>query len=424
MHNNARSIMSEGRLLNYNMLLDNLKTPFDILVFSETWLTEDKIDNCNFKGFQPIHLIRPPNDDINFNDNIDFSDNIDFKLRGGGVSIFVRDNIIFKSRNDLNVMLPFMECLFIEIHFNNTKYLVGGIYRVPNTNINLFTQYLDNVIEPLSATHNLILLGDYNVDLLKTDSNTNSLEICMQSNYLIPTIHAPTRVALITNQNDEDILTETLIDNIFINYNMKHMSGVIETSITDHYSIYVIIPDIEIPNIKPAIIRYRLINERTQRTFNSYLNFFNINEVLNEYSAEPAFTKFMSIFQNSYERSFPIKIKVISHKDESHPWITESHLNAMKERDKLCKLAKKKKIDKKTYTDFRNKLNKILRVSKFEYYCQQFEFHKNNTKKTWDVINNVIKPKRGKRKIFLSDDEGTKYEEMRFLINLLIITLV
>ena len=142
------------------------------------------------------------------------------------------------------------------------------------------------------------------------------------------------------------------------------------------------------------------------------MNHFGINNVLNDYLAESAFTKFLSIFQNSYEKSFPIKTKIISQKDESHPWITESHLKDMKERDKLCRLSKKKKIDKKTYTDFRNNLNERLRVSKGEYYNQLFEFHKNNTKKTWEVINNVIRTKSSTRpKIILSDDEGNKYSE-------------
>ena len=98
--------MSERRLLDYNMLFVNLKTSFDILVFTETWLTEDKIDHCNFKGFQPIHLIRPSNDNY-LNNNTDSNDY--FKLRGGGASIFDKDNITFKSRNDLNIMKPFME---------------------------------------------------------------------------------------------------------------------------------------------------------------------------------------------------------------------------------------------------------------------------------------------------------------------------
>ena len=173
-------------------------------MFSETWLTQDNIDQCNFKGFHPIHLIRPSNE------------NIGFKSKGGGVSIFVRDHLTFRPRNDLSIMQPFMECSFIEIQYNSIKYLIGGIYRMPDTDINLFTEHFNNVIEPLNSTHKLILLGDYNVDLLKDDSDRNNLEICMQSNYLMPTIHAPTRVSLCITQNGEERLSSTLRDNIFI----------------------------------------------------------------------------------------------------------------------------------------------------------------------------------------------------------------
>ena len=91
-----------------------------------------------------------------------------------------------------------------------------------------------------TASHKLILLGDYNVDLLDDGYDRDSFEACMQSNYLIPTILSATRVAN-TNQNGQEIISESLIDNIFINNNMKCSSGIIETSITDHYSVYITI---------------------------------------------------------------------------------------------------------------------------------------------------------------------------------------
>ena len=43
--------------------------------------------------------------------------------------------------------------------------------------------------------------------------------------------------------NNQEVLTKTLIGNIMINYNMKNQSGIIETGITDHYSIYLIVPE-------------------------------------------------------------------------------------------------------------------------------------------------------------------------------------
>ena len=125
-----------------------------------------------------------------------------------------------------------MECSFIEMKFNNCKYLIGGIYRVPNE----FIDKLNSIIEPLKSSHKIILLGDYNIDLLKNDRFKHKFELCLQSNYLIPTIFSPTRVAsqVINNQQ---VTSSTLIDNIFINHNMSYQSVIIEFSITYIYSI-------------------------------------------------------------------------------------------------------------------------------------------------------------------------------------------
>ena len=146
-HHNARSLMTDGRLDEYHSLFKKLKNPFDILVFTETWLTPDKVELCHFDQFQSIHLLRPINE------------NLDFKTKGGGVSIFIKNNLQYTHRQDLTIMLPYMECSFIEMIYNNDKYLIGGIYRVPNTNIDCFLEKLNSIIEPLKSSHKMILLG-------------------------------------------------------------------------------------------------------------------------------------------------------------------------------------------------------------------------------------------------------------------------
>ena len=108
-----------------------------------------------------------------------------------------------------------MGCTFIEMNFNDSKYIIGGIYRPPDANLNKFIDSLNHVIEPLKSSHKLIILGDYNVDLLEASYDRDSFETCMQSNYLIASILSATRVASIA-QNGQEIITETLIDNIYI----------------------------------------------------------------------------------------------------------------------------------------------------------------------------------------------------------------
>ena len=47
-HNNARSIMADGRMDEYNILFKAIDNPFNIMVFTETWLTETNKHLCSF----------------------------------------------------------------------------------------------------------------------------------------------------------------------------------------------------------------------------------------------------------------------------------------------------------------------------------------------------------------------------------------
>ena len=179
--------------------------PFHLMVFTETWFTNNTKDTYRFNNFVPEHLIRP------------IDNNFDFKTKGGGVSIFIKEGISYKRRDDLTILSNIAECMFIEISHGGIKYLIGGIYRIPNTSVTDFCAVINNVLEPLNRSHEIILLGDFNVCLLQNNNNSNVLKNTMQSNNLFPVILSPTRVATIEKPNGEYETTEKLIDNIFHN---------------------------------------------------------------------------------------------------------------------------------------------------------------------------------------------------------------
>ena len=399
-HHNAQSLMKPGRIDEYEIYFESLKISFDILVFTETWVTPNNIEQCQFNGYRSVHLIR--NADIN----------LDLKNSGGGVSIFIRNNLEYKNRDELSIMLPFMECVFIEITFNNQNYLIGGIYRVPNTSTSDFIEHFNNVIEPIRTTHNVVLLGDYNIDLLKDETNKRNFEIFLQSNYLIPTILSATRVAS-KIQNGQQVVSETLIDNIFVNHNMNYKSGIIESSITDHYSIYIFISQISKPRPIIDTIEYRIINAYKIRTFHFYLNQLGISTVLDDYNAETASQKFFDTLNLSYEKSFPIKSKTVKERKNKKPWVSDDLIREMEIRDKLGRAANKNRIERKIFTDYRNELTSKLRNAKTEYFRHKFDEHANDIKKTWEIINSVIKSKNCRSKISLTDDDGKTHEESK-----------
>ena len=155
MHHNCRSILSHGKLDNYYNLLDLLGNPFDIIGLTETWLNASNVNTPMFNEYKYNHVYQTRT-----------LDNFESKERGGGLSLFIRDNILYKLRDDLSVLTSYLELLFVEINLNNKIYLIGVTYRIPNTNIKLFTDEINSILEKIRTKYEVFLMGDFNICLL------------------------------------------------------------------------------------------------------------------------------------------------------------------------------------------------------------------------------------------------------------------
>ena len=90
-----------------------------------------------------------------------------------------------------------------------------------------FTNLLDNLS---SENKTVVLLGDFNADLLKYDQNSSISDFLdlMYSSLLLPHIFSPTRTAT---------SSATLIDNIFSNnYNSSFVSRNLINSLSDYHA--------------------------------------------------------------------------------------------------------------------------------------------------------------------------------------------
>ncbi len=81
---------------------------------------------------------------------------------------------------------------------------------------------------------------------------------------------------------------------------------------------------------------------------------------------------------------------------QQKPWITRGILNSMSKRDIFYKdfvtekdPAKKSRLGS-IYKSYRNLIVTLLRKSKKKYYTEYFEEHRQNMKKTWDGIRDLI----------------------------------
>ena len=100
------------------------------------------------------------------------------------------------------------------------------------------------------------------------------------------------------------------------------------------------------------------------------------------------------------------KLKV---KTETNEWLTKGILTSCEEKNRLYKIYKCNPTieNEQTYKIYKNKLTHIIRLSKKIYFRNKFDIFKNDCRKTWSTINEVLKSKNKKTNInekFITSD--------------------
>ena len=148
---------------------------FDIIGFRETKLTSDL-----------EHLYSIPDYNAFYNNRGRLS---------GGLAININSKYLTYTRPDLTMSYDFLETLFIEVKTNSSTFMVGQIYRRPHTDMKSFMEKLKFILEKITLENKIcILLGDYNIDLLKSNNSTEELTSIFNSKFYYNSITKPTRV--------------------------------------------------------------------------------------------------------------------------------------------------------------------------------------------------------------------------------------
>ena len=165
------------------LILSNLKYNFDVIGISEHKIRKDTLpsNNISIPGY----------------DNFIFEPT---ETTHGGTGFYIKDSIDYISRKDLQINSPGdFESIFIEIQFPKKKNLViGCVYRHPSSDISIqdFTDlHLSPVLQKVSTENKqCVLMGDFNVDLLKINSHNHSNEFYnnLTSHFFTPYILQPT----------------------------------------------------------------------------------------------------------------------------------------------------------------------------------------------------------------------------------------
>ena len=295
-------------------LISKSKNNFQIIGISETRLakTQETATNIHLKNYNIEHV---PTESSN-----------------GGVVLYIKKAINYKLRPDLMIYKKReLESVFIEIIQKDSKNIeVGCIYRHPCMQQ---SEFIDEYLKPLSEkliseNKEVILLGDFNIDLLKCDSNknvSNFLDIIYCTN-LLPNIISPTRL---TSRS------QTLIDNIFSSViNDDCIAGNLISPISDHHAQFLIILNYTTQNLKKDICK-RNFKHFSSKKFITDLEKVNWDDILNvfEGNVNKSFQNFSNKITDILDKHVPItKLSLKEMKSSNKPWLTKGILKSINQK--------------------------------------------------------------------------------------------
>ena len=204
-HSNIRSIRNKIEFIK-NHLLD-----FDVLCFTETHL-DASVDSSSLL-LSNLYGTPYRKDRTN---------------HGGGILIYLNNNIISQRIADLEIY--WNESIWIKIKQKSESFLLGVLYSPKTSDATFFEQLNRNIESALDISQNVIIVGDFNDDLL--NDNKHYLKDVLLINSFRNIIEEPTR--------DFALLDPILIPS---EYSVLD-KGVVDLprSISDHKATFITIP--------------------------------------------------------------------------------------------------------------------------------------------------------------------------------------
>jgi len=376
-HLNVRSLY--GKVEDIEMLFEHLNCRFDMICLTETWLTHSTSNLVYFRGYNMFNVMR---------DN----------RRGGGVSVLVSNKFNSSILNNYSRCEAQIECIFVKCSYRSKSIIVGSVYRPPGADTRPFLEAVETLLSQLFreiSGAQLIVCGDFNINLLDSDVGSlgETFVNLMASNSLLPLISNPTRINDATGNH-------SLLDNIFCRDPITYISGIIVSSISDHYPVFCVFREffhnVDNPST-PIVVRCRIMNESSIDNLYAALSLHDFSSIFLMTDINVAFLEFEKILMNYFNSTCPIVTKNVSYKDFSKPWIDRHVKSEIKRRDNNFQLYRRGLMNRAQFCRHRNSVTKLIRDKKKSYFVDKFEQVRNDLRRTWSLINDTINSG-GKRK--------------------------
>lgn len=359
---NVRSVLPKVEQVQHFLTDHNIH----ILGVGETWLDNTVTDHeINIDGYTSIRNDR--------------------NRHGGGVMFYIKNNLSYEHA-------PFntneVEQIWIKLQISKQTYLLGNVYRPPQSNNDYLDQIMDTVEQVFNITNNVILIGDLNIDYkfdLSLASNPiHNMETLFQMKQLV---EAPTRVTT---------STATLIDVILTSVPDIHTSTkVLPIAMSDHFPVITCVHSKQDVSADHKVVRFRdyknfkvndfLADLRTSLEKQQHL--FDNTDIQQTSNVEQLWQQFKQTFLEVSDLHAPIK--TMRMKTRYCPWINNNIIEMMYKRDRLHGLACKNKCPNawSEYTKCRNSVTSMIKSEKRKYFDFELCKNANNPKQFWKKIN-------------------------------------
>lgn len=354
LHMNIRSL--NKNFDEFRTLLVSIKTNIDVIVLSECWIRKNPFIPT-LSGYSS-HFT---------NNNLTQND---------GIVLYIKDGLHFSINEPQFKDANCLTCIL------GKDTVIVGIYRSPAyTNMDNFTNSLNNLLISFKHFKNIVLTGDININICNiSEPGTNEYLNLLCSHGLFSAHSFPTREL-------------NCLDHVMLKTNSPSITLVFNSFITDHCPVMTVLDH--------KVCTANIIKETKKVDYISVISKINntdFSSVLNIFDANKAADFLVSTISNIIKEQTTIS-KISCKKRIIKPWITPGLLRCIKNRDKMHIKLKKNpnnEILKITYKRYRNFCNYLLRRLKRDFEREQFLKAKDNPKATWNLIKTITNTKRNK----------------------------
>ena len=338
----------------------------DVMLVTETWLTEDTADNCcAVDGFDFVRRDKPKN------------------FPGAqGVAIYVRNGIAFTHRPDLE--LEQLMNAAIQINIPHKKpVVISVVYRRPNTPV-VFFEHIEHLFSSLDSTNfQSIISGDFNIDILSPSPDASRLLDTAVNCGFSQKIRDPTRITPTSS---------TCIDLSFTNSD-DAICGVQNICVADHLLTHTVLGKQRVKTAQRYFTSRNLkrINEQRWKhdmdsaPWVTIEAFDDINDAWNAWK---------SIFLEIVDSHAPVR-RYRSSKSKRAAWRNQDVDDLRELRDYYRHRAhtSNRPEDWALYRQTRNAATASGRRRKKQYFEEKIEENRGDCKGTWTILKKLLPQK-------------------------------